>query len=325
MGEWSHLKVTIPMMLSLNLAGIHFSGADMGGFFKNPDAELQTRWYQLGIFQPFFRAHAHIDTKRREPYLLPEENMVVARAAIKKRYSYLPLWYNLFQESEQTGMPPMRALWFEFPQDTKSFAMDDQWLLGNMLLVKPITGQGQTSTTVYFPGHNEVWYDIDTYQPYQGQTEANIEAPLQKLPAFQRGGTIIPRKLRARRSATLMYNDPFTLVVCLDKEGKAQGSVYVDDYHSYAYRHGQSAMMTLSFHNFKLENNVVSKGEGFITKEWIERVVVVGVKSAPKDVHLILPDGTKEHLGHTYDARSKILTIRKPGVNVAEKWIINLH
>ena len=43
MGEWSHLKVTIPMMLSLNLAGIHFSGADMGGFFKNPDAELQTR------------------------------------------------------------------------------------------------------------------------------------------------------------------------------------------------------------------------------------------------------------------------------------------
>ena len=49
MGEWSHLKITVPMMLSLNLAGIHFSGADIGGFFKNPDSELIARWYQVGL------------------------------------------------------------------------------------------------------------------------------------------------------------------------------------------------------------------------------------------------------------------------------------
>lgn len=47
MGEWSHLKVSNPMLLTLNLAGITFSGADVGGFFRNPDSELQTRWYQV--------------------------------------------------------------------------------------------------------------------------------------------------------------------------------------------------------------------------------------------------------------------------------------
>lgn len=44
-------------------------GADIGGFFGNPDTELLVRWYQLGAYYPFFRAHAHHDTKRREPWL----------------------------------------------------------------------------------------------------------------------------------------------------------------------------------------------------------------------------------------------------------------
>ena len=53
------------MLLSLGVAGMPFVGADVGGFFGNPEPELLLRWYQAGAFQPFFRAHAHIDTKRR--------------------------------------------------------------------------------------------------------------------------------------------------------------------------------------------------------------------------------------------------------------------
>jgi alpha 1,3-glucosidase len=55
MAEWPHLKQTIPMLLSLSIAGIPNVGADVGGFFKNPDGQLITRWYQAGAFQPFFR------------------------------------------------------------------------------------------------------------------------------------------------------------------------------------------------------------------------------------------------------------------------------
>ncbi|KAB2597127.1 glucan 1,3-alpha-glucosidase [Pyrus ussuriensis x Pyrus communis] len=67
--DWDHLRVSVPMVLTLGLTGISFSGADVGGFFGNPEPELLVRWYQLGAYYPFFRGHAHHDTKRREPWL----------------------------------------------------------------------------------------------------------------------------------------------------------------------------------------------------------------------------------------------------------------
>jgi alpha-glucosidase (family GH31 glycosyl hydrolase) len=54
------------MLLQLSVCGIHFCGADVGGFFGDPPIELLERWYQCGAYTPFFRAHAHLDTKRRE-------------------------------------------------------------------------------------------------------------------------------------------------------------------------------------------------------------------------------------------------------------------
>lgn len=83
------------------------AGADMGGFFGNPDHELLARWYQAGAFQPFMRAHAHLDTKRREPYLLEGDYFDVAKQAVLTRYTYLPFWYTLFYETSLSGTPPL--------------------------------------------------------------------------------------------------------------------------------------------------------------------------------------------------------------------------
>jgi alpha 1,3-glucosidase len=85
---------------------------------------------QAGAFQPFFRAHAHLDTKRREPFLLPEENMNIVRAAIRARYSYLPYWYTLFFMSEQDGAAVMQPLWVEFPKEKATFKIDDTYMIG---------------------------------------------------------------------------------------------------------------------------------------------------------------------------------------------------
>ncbi|KAJ2820797.1 glucosidase II [Coemansia erecta] len=86
--SWEHLHASVPIVLSNNVAGIHFIGADVGGCFGNPDAQLLTRWYQLGIWYPFFRAHAHIDTKRRKPWLMGEPYLTHIRAAIRQRYRH---------------------------------------------------------------------------------------------------------------------------------------------------------------------------------------------------------------------------------------------
>jgi alpha 1,3-glucosidase len=64
---------------------------------------------KAGAFQPFMRAHAHLDTKRREPYLFDTEDMNIIRDAIRLRYSFLPLWYTVFHEASITGLPVMRS------------------------------------------------------------------------------------------------------------------------------------------------------------------------------------------------------------------------
>ena len=85
--SWGHLKIAAPMLLSLNVAALSFVGADVGGFFGNPDAELMTRWMQAGAYQPFFRGHAHHDAKRREPWMFGDEWMIRMRKISLWRHS----------------------------------------------------------------------------------------------------------------------------------------------------------------------------------------------------------------------------------------------
>lgn len=82
--------------------------ADIGGFFKSPSTELLVRWYQAGAYQPFYRAHAHLDTPRREPWLFGPENTALIREAVRQRYTLLPYWYQLFYRAYVTGEPVMR-------------------------------------------------------------------------------------------------------------------------------------------------------------------------------------------------------------------------
>lgn len=142
MAKWDHLKMTIPMILSLSVTGISFSGADVPGFFFDPESdELIIRWYQAGAFQPFFRAHAHLHSRLREPYLFHEETRHNVRNAIRARYSYLPYWYTLFYENLNNGMPPVRPLWFHFSKDENTFGIDNAHLLGKSMFYLCFTTQ----------------------------------------------------------------------------------------------------------------------------------------------------------------------------------------
>lgn len=140
--------------------------ADVGGFFGNPELEMLVRWYQVGAFAPFFRAHAHIDTKRREPYLLEEPYKSIVRDIIRLRYSLLPVWYTAFRFASVTGVPVLRQVPFYysgtapdpfirpqytvFPRDPKGFSIDEQYYIGDSgLLVRPVTQKGVTETKVY--------------------------------------------------------------------------------------------------------------------------------------------------------------------------------
>ncbi|XP_049266714.1 neutral alpha-glucosidase AB isoform X1 [Rhipicephalus sanguineus] len=322
--DWKHLRVTVPMLLSLSVAGISFCGADVGGFFRNPDSELSVRWYQAGAYQPFFRAHSHIHTKRREPWSFGPETLELVRGALYQRYALLPLWYTLFFENERTGVPPLRPLWMEFPSDKAGFAVDDEHLVGNALLVHPVTEAGATKVSVYFPGENEVWYDVETWEKFDGLSTVSIPVTLSKIPVFQRGGTIVPKKERIRRCSALTKDDPYTLQVALPKEGKpAEGTLYIDDGATFDYKKGDLLYLKFKFVDNTLTSEILEGPGDFKTKAWLERVVIAGYPTRPSDVQLITSKGT-QNLQFTYEEKEQLLRVRKPGVNIAEKWTLKI-
>ncbi|KAJ3083849.1 hypothetical protein HK102_000853, partial [Quaeritorhiza haematococci] len=247
---WEHLKASVPMLLTLGMSGIPFVGADIGGFFKDPSPELITRWYQLGAFQPFFRGHAHIDMKRREPWLFGEPYTTVIRDAISERYKILPYMYTCHFEAARKGVPVMRPMVFAFPEDKRTFSMDDQFMLGPALLIKPVTREDQNFVDVYLPP-TSTWYNYKTFEqvrPYgstlsSDNSTVSIKTPLDTIPVLLRGGAIIARREVMRKSSTAMQGDPVTLLVALDDEYKAKGSLYFDDGKSYQHEKGQHVFL----------------------------------------------------------------------------------
>uniref|UniRef100_A0A8C8I8Z6 Glycoside hydrolase family 31 N-terminal domain-containing protein n=1 Tax=Oncorhynchus tshawytscha TaxID=74940 RepID=A0A8C8I8Z6_ONCTS len=336
--EWEHLKISIPMCLSLGLVGVSFCGADVGGFFKSPSTELLVRWYQTGAYQPFFRAHAHLDTPRREPWLFGPENTALIREAVRQRYALLPYWYQLFYHAHHSGQPVMRPLWVEYPQDTATFSMDDQFLLGRDLLVHPVTEEGGRGVTAYLPGKGEVWFDVHTFQKHNGAQNLYIPVTISsitscihslfdslsryQIPVFQRGGSIIPRKARVRRSSSCMEHDPYTLFVALSPKRFAQGELYIDDGHTFNFdKQKQFIHRRLSFANKALN---LAPGSQFITPSWIEKIVILGA-SKPSKATLKTPDGKENLLEFEFDASMSVLTLRKPGVNAGVDWTVVLQ
>ncbi|XP_035696628.1 neutral alpha-glucosidase AB-like isoform X1 [Branchiostoma floridae] len=327
--EWGHLQISIPMLLSLSVTGQSFVGADVGGFFKNPDPELLLRWYQAAAYQPFFRAHAHLDTRRREPWLFDKETMNGIREAIRARYALLPYWYTLFYQAATHGMPIMRPLWVEFPEDTSTFATEDEYMIGNALLAHPVTDAGASGVQVHLPGEGQVWYDVDTYKKYNGGSTEYIPVTLTKIPVFQRGGTIVPRKERIRRASSLTNRDPYTFTIALDKQGTATGELFVDDGHSFKYRDNNRFLhKNYLFENNKLISRTMDMNGEFDTKSWVERIIIIGLPKAPTTVTIdgirdIMID--KKNLEFRYTPDTQTLVIRKPAVNVAQNWSITLQ
>jgi len=297
----------------------------------DPEPELAVRWYQLGTFMPFFRGHSETTTKRREPWLHGEPWLTLIKNAIITRYQILPYLYTAFREAYDTNTPPMRALWVEFPRDANAFSTDDTFMLGPALLVKPVTAQGQKSTEVYLPSDSSettVWYDVYTFRRYVGGQRFTVDSPLEKIPVFQRGGSIVPKKLRLRRSSAQMANDPFTLFVALDATGtKAEGELYVDDGDTFDYKTG--AYIHTKFTYKRKEGNTFILASSRLSgvgkyKNSIEKIVITGAHRRPKAV--TVQHGTDKQgvlFAHSDDADG-ILILKKPVNDFSQNWVVEI-
>ncbi|MDR1681887.1 MAG: alpha-glucosidase [Candidatus Symbiothrix sp.] len=227
---WEHLKLSVPMSLSLGLSGQPFSGPDIGGFLNNTDGDLWAHWLGFGVFLPFVRGHACAGTNDKEPWAFGAEIEKTSRIALERRYRLLPYIYTLFYEAHQTGLPVMAPVFFANPQDLRLRNEEQAFLLGDNLLVIPAFAENPTLPF-------GIWENLNLID---GEQSDKYQAKL-KI----KGGSIIPAGKIIRNTNEKSF-DPLSLFVCLDESGKAAGQLYWDAGDGWDFLCGDYSLLTFS-------------------------------------------------------------------------------
>ncbi len=230
---WETLQLSIPMFTSLGLSGEPFVGSDVGGFIGRGNGELLTRSYQVSFLAPFCRNHKAIDGYDQEPWRFGKHYEDIIRKYLKLRYQLLPFLYTTLEEAHRTGVPLFRPLLLNYQDDPNTYNLDDQFMIGSDLLVAPVMKPDLNRRLVYLP--KGVWYDYWTNRKFEGPTTITVDAPLETVPMFVRGGAIIPSG-PAMNYVGEKPVDPITFSVYPDSNGSASTSLYEDDGVSPAYK-----------------------------------------------------------------------------------------
>lgn len=242
--SWDHLKMSVPMSLTLGLSGQPISGADIGGFLFNADADLFGNWIGFGAFYPFARGHACAGTNNKEPWAFGKEVEDASRIALERRYILLPYFYTLMHEASTNGMPIMRPVFFSDPKDLSLRAEEEAFLIGDDLLIIPAFASQPALP-------KGIWKELSLVN---GDTNDKYQAKM-KI----RGGSIIPTG-KIIQNTTESSLDPLTLLVCLDEQGKASGSMYWDAGDGWSYKKGDYSLQ--QFTAERKDNKVIVKLTG---------------------------------------------------------------
>jgi alpha-glucosidase len=256
---WDALALSLPMFQSLGLSGEPFVGSDVGGFIGRGNGELLTRSYQVGFLAPFFRNHKVIDGYDQEPWRFGKYYEDIIRKYLKLRYELLPFIYTTLEEAHRTGVPLFRPLVLNFQDDPNTYNLDDQFMVGEALMVAPILSPGVTERLVYLP--KGTWYDYWTTKKYEGGTMIRVEAPLDTVPMFVRGGSIIA-KAPAMNFVNEKPWDPISFEIYPDDNGSAQTELYEDDGLSPDYKKGEYRRTDVSVSRTRQGSQVSMKFDG---------------------------------------------------------------
>ncbi len=180
---WEGLSQAIRGLLSYHASGAIFGSFDVGGFTGRPTDELYVRFLQAGVMVSHVRAHGVTD---REPWKYAPE---VTRQTLRLRYRLLPYIYSESIRSVREGVPLVRPLVLEHPEDPAVYDIDDEFYLGGSLLVAPVVEEGGWRS-MYLP--RGTWVDFFTGSVVEGPRWLSMRLPLDRFPLFVRANSVIP-------------------------------------------------------------------------------------------------------------------------------------
>ncbi|KAH7923369.1 glycoside hydrolase family 31 protein [Leucogyrophana mollusca] len=273
--KWQYMYLNIQGVLQFQIYQIPMVGADTCGFNDNTDEELCNRWMQFSAFVPFYRNHNTYGALPQEPYRW-ESVANASRIAIAARYSLLPYWYTLFANASTSGLPPVRALFYEFPNEPELFSVDTQWLVGSDILVTPVLTPGATTVDGIFPGRGSViWRDWYTHSVVNATIGANttLDAPLSHINVHIRDSSALLLHLEPAYTIYETRQGPYSLLVSLSASGDAFGTAYVDD--GISYPPGPSRSLTFQAGSGTLK--IQSEG-AYQIEQKLETITVLGIQ-----------------------------------------------
>jgi alpha-glucosidase len=232
--SWSALADGISTLMGLGLSGFPFVGTDIGGFAGVASPELYTRWLQAAVFSPFMRSHTTFGTPPQDPWSYGSALENINRRSIELRYELLPQIYTVMREASMTGIPALRPMFLEFPDDPRTYDMDTQFMFGDGLLVAPVVEEGARQRSVYLP--KGAWYDYWTGEQFEGGREIAVDAPLSTLPIFVRSGHAVFRQPVVQHTGEIGDRTGLTMVLYPGESARAE--LYEDDGLSLDYEQG---------------------------------------------------------------------------------------
>lgn len=234
---WCHLKMSIPQLLNLGLSGQPLAGTDIGGFGANTTPELLCRWIEASCFAPLFRNHSAKYTRRQEPWQFDHQTLDINRKYIQLHYHFLPYLYDLCYQETQTGLPILRPLVLHYSNDPHTLQCNDEYLVGDKVLVAPITDQGATMRSVYLP--EGLWINYWDNTRIQGGKYILQQAPLDYCPIYIKAGSILPT-YPAMTSIDPSALDTLQLQLYPDNNGYIEPyEHYQDNGEDFAYQQGE--------------------------------------------------------------------------------------
>jgi alpha-D-xyloside xylohydrolase len=192
--SWEAMRCALRGGLSAGFGGEAFWSNDIGGFVgPKPTPELYIRWSEWGLLSPFARFHG---TSPKEPWEYGPDAVRIVRHYDQLRYRLIPYFRECAEESVRTGLPILRHLSLEFPDDPTAVNVDDEFLLGPNLLVAPVLDEGRRDRPVYLPAGRWTAFE-EPGRTMEGGRTYLVSAPLDRIPLFARSGAAIPRFVRA--------------------------------------------------------------------------------------------------------------------------------
>jgi alpha-glucosidase len=300
---WEHVWMSMPQLQNLGLSGVAWAGVDIGGFFDDCNGELLARFTEFGVFQPFCRNHSMKGARPQEPWAFGEPYESVCRKMIKLRQRLLPYLYTLFEECHRTGAPIMRPLLFEYPEDETTYTTDDEFLLGNALLIAPISRPGIEHRHVYLP--RGTWFHFWSGEKFEGPAHILAHAPLGEPAMYLRANTALPMWPEMNHVGE-RPTDPLTLHLH-QADGSGESALYEDAGNGFAYERGEYARRSVVCEASEGGISVrLGEREGsFIPERGSVNLEIRGVDTRPERMSV-----NGEEANWSYEETGKKLVIR---------------